>query len=33
MPVHDCHQIEEPATHPLPGRRFAKQICREGADR
>ena len=29
----DGHQIEEAFPHPLPGRRFAKQICREGANR
>jgi len=26
----DGHQVEEPFAHPLPGRRFALQICREG---
>ena len=29
----DRHQIQEALAHPLPGRRFAKQICREGANR
>ena len=30
-PVHDGDRIDKAFPHPLPGRRFARQIGREGA--